>query len=260
MSQTVAATMPIGPVQIYLANTRVGSPMSQATIRYTKETVQFGLPEAGVNVGSHKTKEVLEIDVVIADLKPHQLRYVYDKANSKATSTTLDTNQYHASTATVMRFHEEVLLSGVANSTLDRGGFVTGTIKVFKSDLTNTPDGYTRASDYTCSSAAGTIARIAGGTITDGSTVIVEYNHTSTVSLIHVGGGLADYEGELKLCNELENGKVLQYKVWRAKKIGASDVAIQMAAEFGGIAMTFHALADMTKAVGQQLMEVAVEA
>lgn len=259
MSQAVTETMPIGPVQVYLDNVRLGSPMSQATIRYTKEAVQYGLPDSGVNVGSHKVRETLEVDVVIADLKPHQLRYVFDKSNSKATAGTLDANVYKATSTTVMRFREEVFFSGTAAVILDRAGYLTGTIKVFKSDLSNTPDGYTKSTDFTATNTTGSVARIAAGSIVSGTTVIVEYNHTTTVKLMNVGGGLSDYEGVLVLSHELDNGKVLQMKVHRAKKIGASEIAIQMGAAFGGIPMTYHALADMTKSVGKQLMELAVE-
>ena len=69
MSKSVASTLPVGPVSIYWNDKRMGSPKSQATVRYNKETVQSGLEDAGVNVLSHKTKETCEVDVVIADFK-----------------------------------------------------------------------------------------------------------------------------------------------------------------------------------------------
>ena len=75
-----------------------------------------------------------------------------------------------------------------------------------------------------------------------------------------MGGERADFEAELKLVHILDSGKLAQYTGRRAKKIGASDVAINMAAEFGGIAMTFMLLADLTQAPGKQLGYWAVEA
>ena len=74
MSTNVAKTLPIGPCEIYWNDVRLGSPKSQATIRYNKETVQAGLEDAGLNVISHKIKETAEVDVVIADFKIDQLR------------------------------------------------------------------------------------------------------------------------------------------------------------------------------------------
>lgn len=261
MSQTVAATLPIGPVQAYWNNIRLGSPMSQVAVRYAEETVQYGLPDSGVNVGSHRTKQTVQVDVSIADFKPSQLRYAYDHVLDLDDPDTIDPNQYESAGSTIIRFREEVKLSGTVAVILDQAGFKTGTISAFKSDLSNAPTGYTKGTDFTATSGTGSVARITTGAITSGDTVIFEYDHTSTAAIVHVGGGLGKFEAELKLVHELEGtGKFLQCKLHRAKKIGNSDIAIQMAAEFGGYPMTFEALADMTKAAGKQLMEWAVEA
>ena len=260
MSTSVAPTLPIGPVQAYWNDVRLGSPKSTVNLRHTKDTVEMRLEDAGLIVGSHKTGESLEVDVTIADLKPHQLRYVYDKANSKATAGTIDSDMYESAGSTIMRFREEIELDGTTPVILRRAGFVTSSIKVFASDLSNTPDGYTKGTDFTATESTGSVTRIDGGSIGDGDSVVVEYNHTATAEIVHAGGSLADFEAELKLVHETEDGKVLQFKIHRAKKIGASEIAVQMATEFGGVPMTFRALADMSKAIGKQLMEVAVEA
>ena len=260
MSKAVAATIPIGPVQAYWNNVRLGSPKSVAAIRHNKETVQAGLPDSGVNVISHKVKETVEIDITIADFKIEQMRYVYDAAVEFAATPIISTIAYDASTATVIRFKETHELSGTANITLGGAGYLTGTIMVFKSDWSNTPDGYTKGTDYTSDSAAGTVARITGGDITDGDAVHIEYNHTSTVAMIGAGGEMADFEAQLRLVMETDSGKHIQIYAHRAKKIGASDNAFSMADEYGGIAMTFHILADMTKLPSKQLIEVSVEA
>jgi hypothetical protein len=70
---------------------------------------------------------------------------------------------------------------------------------------------------------------------------------------------MADFEAELVLTHQTDNGKYMTFRFYRAKKMGASDIAIQMAAEFGGVAMTFKVLADMTKAPGKQLVEMGVQ-
>lgn len=260
MSQTAAAAIPIGPCKVYWNKVRLGSPMSQVAIRHTKETVQTRLPDTGVDVNSHKTGEVMEVDCVIADLKPAQLRYVYDRVADKDTPGTIDSTMYAAAGSTIMRFSEEVTLSGTSNSTLDQAKYITGTITVLKSDYSNAPTGYTKGTDFTSNGTAGTIARIAAGGISDGAVVVVQYNATSTCAIVYGGGGLSDFEAELLAVHELDNGKFLQLRLYRAKKTGASDWSIQMAAEFGGVPMTFRALADLTRAPGKQLFEIAVEA
>lgn len=260
MSKAVASTLPVGPVQIYWNDVRMGGPKSQASIRYNKETVQAGLEDSGVNVLSHKTMESCEVDVTLADFKMHQLRYVYDAATEFAATPAIATIPYDASTSTVMRFQETHQLNSTDNATLDQAGYMTGTIMVFKSDWSNTPDGYTKGTDYTSDNTAGTVARIAGGDISDGDTVYIEYNESATVSLIASGGELADFEADLRLVHKLDNGKQVQFYAYRAKKIGASDVAISMADVFGGIPMTFHILADMTEPAGKQLFHWTKEA
>jgi len=260
MSKAVASTIPIGPCRIYWNDILMGSPKGQASIRYNKESVQAGLDDSGINVISHKTKESCEVDVVLADFKIHQLRYVYDAATEFAETPAIGTLQYDESTSTIMRHDENHELAGVANVTVDTAKFITSTINVFKSDWSNTPDGYTRATDFTCDSTAGTVARIAGGDISDGDTVHIEYNSTTTVSLLGVGGELADFEANLKIVHQLDNGKMLQFYAYRAKKMGASDIAISMADAFGGIPMTFHCLGDMTEPQGKQLFKWSLEA
>jgi hypothetical protein len=235
--------------------------MTQAAIRTNVETVQYGLEDRNVNVGSHKTKDTVEIDIVIGDLKPHQLQYAYAQAESKESATTIQALGYSGTVNVfVHRFSEEHKLTGTTSVTVDGAGWETGTIKVYKTDLSNTPDGYTKGTDYTGTSSTGNIKRIDAGSITDGDCVIVEYNQSATSAVAYFGGQLADFEGELRLTGETDNGKHWTIVAHRAKRIGASDVAIQMATAFGGIAMTFHCLADMTKCPGRQLIEVGLEA
>lgn len=260
MSETVAKTLPIGPVEVYWADNRLGSPMSQATVRYTKETVQAGLEDVGLNVLSRKTKETCEVDVTINDFKTHQLRYTYDQAEQYDQSGTLRASAFSSSTNTIFFFKEEHVLNGTTNITVDESKMVTGQTTVYKSDLSNTPGGYVESTDWTGTFATGNIKRIGAGAITDGENVIVEYKATATSASVFAGGLLSDFEGELKLVHYPEDGKPLQFTAYRAKRIGDSEVAISMAAEFGGVPMTFHCLADQTKQIGGQLFEWATRA
>ena len=260
MSKAVAATKPIGPCEIYWGDVRLGSPKSAATFRYNKETVQAALEDSGVNVMSHKTLETMEVDVMLDDFKNHQNRYTYDQANEFAATEVINAIAYDESTSTVMRFREDHELSGTANITLDQAGYMTGTIMVFKSDWSNTPDGYAKGTDYTSTGAAGTVARISGGSIADMDTVHIEYNESATVSRLGGGGQLADFEATLRIVHINDSGKQIQFYGHRAKKIGASDIAIAMADAFAGVPMTFHLLADLAKPKGKQLFEWAVEA
>jgi len=260
MSKAVAATKPIGPCEIYWGDVRLGSPKSAATFRYNKETVQYSLEDSGVNVGSHKTMESMEVDVMLDDFKTAQNRYTYDAANEFAAAPVINAIAYDESTSTVMRFREDHELSGTANVTIDQAGFNTSTMMVFKSDWSNTPDGYTKGTDYTATESTGVVARLAAGDIEDGDCVHIEYNESATVQRLGVGGQLADFEATLRIVHINDNGKQIQFYAHRAKKIGASDIAISMADAFAGIPMTFHVLADLTKCVGKQLFEWTVEA
>ena len=258
MSRDMAASLPIGPVQMYWNDVRLGSPKTQATIRYNKDTVQQKDEQTGQQVMSHKTGETCEVDVVIADFRPEQMRYAYDQSTGFATPAVINTVNYTSTASVTFRYREDIKLSGTANATVAQAGFTSGTISVFKSDFSNAPDGYTEDTDFTATAIGGTIAR-KGSVITDGETVIVEYNNTSNAVKLDAGGERADFEASLRLVNILDSGKMLQFYAHRAKKIGASDVAVQMAAEFGGIAMTFVCLAKLTEAPGKQLFYFAEE-
>jgi len=260
MSKNVAATKPIGPCEIYWGDVRLGSPKSAASFRHNKETVQFALEDSGVNVGSHKTMETMEVDVMLDDFKNHQNRFTYDAANEFAAAPVINAIAYDESTSTVMRFREDHELSGTGNVTLDQAKYTSGTIMVFNSDWSNTPDGYTKGTDFTSTAATGIVARITGGDISDLDTVHIEYNATATVSRVGSGGQLADFEAPLRIVHINDNGKQIQFYAHRAKKIGASDVAFSIADAFAGIPMTFHILADLSKPIGKQLFEWSVEA
>ncbi|MCK4694867.1 MAG: hypothetical protein KAT74_03850 [Candidatus Cloacimonetes bacterium] len=253
MSQAVEKTLPVGPVQLYWGDVRLGGPKSTFVVRHNTETVQSKQEDTGLNVGSHKTGEIMEVDVVISEFKLHQLRYVYAAANEFASTPVINALAYDASTSTVMRFNELHKLSGTANVTIDGAGYVDGTIKVWKSDFSNTPDGYTQGTDYTADSAAGTVARIGGGDINDQDTVYIEYNQSATVERMGFGGELADFEATFRAVHKLADGKQVQFYAHRAKKTGASDIAIAMADAFAGVPMTFHILADLAQPVSKQL-------
>ncbi len=255
MSTAVEKTIPIGPVYAYWNNVRLGSPKTQATVRYSKETIQAGLEDAAMNVTSHKVKETCEVDIVIADLKLSQLRYVYDQAASYTNDGTIRANAFTSTvTVSTFTFKESIRLSGTVATTLARAGY--SSIQVWKSDWSAE---YTASTDYTSTASNGNVARIGSGAITDLSTVNVLYTQSATASRVTAGGEMADFEAALKLVHELKDGKALMFYAYRAKKIGASDLAIQMAAEFGGEPMTFHCLADMTQPQGQQLFYWAEE-
>jgi len=256
MSTAVAKTLPVGPCQIYWNDVRLGSPRSQANVRWTKNTVQAGLQEFGMNVLSHKTGEECEVDVRIADFKPSQLRYVYDKVTGFDALTTIEPNSYTATGSVITRFHEAHKLSGTANATVDKATFDSGTIKVFSSDYETE---YTSSTDFTSDNTAGTLARIAAGSISDQEVVLVEYNEAADSGVVYAGGGLADFEAPLRLSHITNDGKTLSFYGYRAAHIGASEMAINMEDEFDGVPMTFHLLADLSRTPGQQLFRWAIE-
>ena len=256
MSQAAAKTIPIGPCYAYWNDKKLGFVKTGITVRYTKETVRGKIEEYGVEVMGKKTSEMCEVDLVINDLNLKRLRYLYDKAKSEMSATTIATDNYDASTSTILRFKENIKLSGTAAATVAKGSWVTGTVEVWKMDLSTE---YTKGTDWSGTAAAGTIKRIGAGAIADQQTVIVEYNKTSTVSRVHAGGSLADFEAPLRLTHYSPDGKVLQFYAYRAKRIGASNLAINIAQEFGGIPMSFVLLAEMTQPQGRQLFHWSAE-
>ena len=253
MSTTVAESLPIGPVQAFWQDNRLGSLRSQANIRFSRDSVQQRLEDAPGNVASFKTMETCEIDLVVADMKMAQMHRIFAQASSYSARTTLDPVGYHSATSSIIFYGPEaVKLTGTTPVALDQAAIAeTSTVKVLKSDFSTE---YTKTTDWSISTAAvGTIKRGAAGSIADGETVLVYYKATATNAIAFVGGKFADYEGHLRLVHTLETGKHLQFYAPRAKVVAASDVAIQMAAEFGGIPVTFHCLLDMTLPPGQQL-------
>lgn len=250
MSRAANEFLPIGPVQVYWNNVRLGSPKSQAMVRYNKETVQYGYEDSTVNIGSYKFKETCEVDVTIADLVNKQLRYVYDQSTSYTSRTAPNSTTYVSASTTVFRFREEQKLTGTTAVVVDQAGFDTSTVTLMKSDYTTE---YTKNTDYKLSGTNAIKRFSAGCSITDGETVIVMYNQSATASVVLAGGNFFDIEAPLRLVHILDSGKTLQFYAPRAKRIGASDVAINMTEAFPGYAMTFHLLGDMTKPQGKQL-------
>jgi len=251
MSQTAAEMLPIGAVQAYLNGIRLGTPRSQATLRYSVETVMQRLGDNPAPVSSYKSTEIAEVDIVIADLTIAQLRNVYDAAASFSARTTHNTQNYKTGTSTIFFYKEDVTLSGTAAVALGQAGIaVTSTIKVYRQDMYE----YTKGTDWTVTSyASGQIKRKGGSTMPTPSTVIVHYQQSGTADVVHAGGSVPQLEMTLELEHILDDGKMLKLFAHRVRRIGASDIAIQMAAEFGGIPMSFRCLADMTKAPGRQL-------
>jgi len=259
MSSEMVKKLPIGPCNTYWNDVRLGSPKTQVALRTNIENVMVTLEDRNVEVNSHKTKDIAEIDIVIADFTPDQIRYAWAQAMSKLSGTTIQDVGYNSSVMYVHRYNEYQHLTGTVTVTVDGAGYESGTIKVFKGDLSNAPDGYTQGTDYTSTSSTGIIKRIDAGSIGDPEDVIVEYNQSATSAVAYFGGKLADFEGELRISHKMDDGKYLTITASRAKRIGASDIAVAMAAEFAGIPMTFKVLADLTKAPGKQLVDVGVE-
>jgi len=260
MSTAVSRTLPLGPVIGTWGGIRLGSPKTQAAIKYTRETVEYGLEDQGVQVGSHPTKEVVQIDISVADFKPSQMRYTFGQGNSMQSATTIGSKGYTATVGFIHNWREEVKMSGTTSYTLMKAGWLTGTIKVYKSDYSNAPAGFTRGTDWTGTGSNGHLKRRTAGQITDGSTIIVEYCKTATSAVVYAGGNMIGFEAPLRLTCIDDTGKALTIYCPRTKRKGASDFAIQMASEFGGVAMSFVCLADMTLAPSKQIIQIGVQA
>ena len=257
MSQTTASRVPIGTCQLFWNAVRLGRPRSTVAVRYTRDAVTGKAGDTGTDIINRPTGESCEIDVVVADLKPEQLQYVYDSVALQSDTGTINPIS-RTSTATVedFIFTESYLLSGTTNVTVERAGWTAGTVKVYSSDWETL---FTDSTDYTSDNSAGTLARESGGDIDDQSVVHIQYTQSAPADVVYAGGKLTSFEAPLTISHELENGKYLMCRAWRAQHIGASDIAIGMAEEFAGIPMTFKLLADESRNPGQQLFKWAVE-
>ncbi len=250
MSLASAKTIPIGKVYAYWGDKRLGMGMGEAKVRYTKESVAGSIEETGLEVMNKKISETCEVDIVVADFNLERFRYQMDQAKSELSATTFATTNYESSTSAILRYHETAKLSGTTAATVSKGSYISGTVQVFKPDMSVE---YKKGTDWTGTASAGTVKRIVAGAIPTGETCIIEYNKTGTVGTVHQGGNMADYEASLRLVHPLADGKMLQFYGYRAKHIGASELSISMSAAFKGIAMTFKLLADLTKEPGKQL-------
>ena len=259
MSQDFAKTFPIGPTIAYFNGVRVGTPMANAAIKYTREDVSQRADFFGVDIAGYRTFTGLEVTLAVADLKLTQLRQLLNRASSRSARTTLSGDIYTATTSHVFRYKQDVTLSGTAFTTLDGAAFDSANIIVYKSDYSNGPDGYTKGTDWSGTAANGTVGRIAAGDISDQDTVVVEYQTSANAAVLGWGGALEDIEGALWLTHEMNDGKLLQIKVWRAKVIGDTEMTINMKEQYGGTAITFRAFADVSKTKGKALCEIAIE-
>ena len=259
MSRAMAATLPIGPAQIFWNDVRLGSPKTTVTIRYTKNSVIGRVSDNPLEVIQQRFGEVMEIDVLIADFKIDQLRRVYDQAESFESADTLKGSPiYDASTSTVMLFGpEEIRLVGTTPTTVKRSSFDSGTVQVFKSDYSTQ---YTQGTDFTATASTGNIARIGAGGIADPETVLVYYEKAVTVEQVQMGGRFPDFEAPLRVTHELQDGKFLEFFFHRAQKMGGTDIQIQTEAEFAGTPMTFKILGKLDETPGTQLGRVLIEA
>lgn len=261
MSQTVARTIPIGPVQVYFNGQRLGTSKSRAMLNWN---YSLATGQTGDNVGQINSRKINEegtIEVTIADLKASQMRYAMAQAKSLESITTLLTTNYMASvTQSVMRFKEMSLTgtgltSGLISLPVE---YKSASVMVYSMDYVTT---YVPGTDYSTNTTCDGIYRVTGGTIDSGAYVNVHYNGFTTCSYVRGGGADDVQEGELILSGVDAAGKFFQFKAWRAKREGAFPITVNEKDEYPGQTLTFRLMADVSSYnKGSQLFEVSLQA
>ncbi len=115
MSQTVARRIPIGPVQVYFNNQRLGTSKSRAVLNWTYNLATGRTGDNVAQINARKIDEEATIEVTIADMKASQIRYAMAQAKSLESITTLLTTNYLASGTQSMWMFKEIgiLIDGV---------------------------------------------------------------------------------------------------------------------------------------------------
>lgn len=109
------------------------------------------------------------------------------------------------------------------------------------------------AEGYTC------IARVAGGTIADGATVMVDYQYTPAANVtLKSGGKVVIAPKVVRLTNVDENGKrfmITIYKAYNSQGIRLEFLEDE-SGEFTVIPLRFEGTKDVSRAAGDQLFEI----
>lgn len=256
MSQTVARRIPIGPVQVYLNDQRLGTSKSRAMLNWTYAMV-YG--RTGDNVGqinARKIDEEATIEVTISDLKASHIRYAMAQAKSLETISNILTSNYLATvTGTVWRSQQSKMGTGSNIST--PFAFESGTVLVYSMDYETE---YAITTDFLTSGANGTITHVSSGGINSGSYVNIHYKGYPPVAYIRGGGADDVQEGKLVLSGVDAAGKYFQFTAWRAKREGAFPIVVNQKDEYPGQTLTFRLMADVTNySKGSQLFEISLE-
>lgn len=259
MSQTVARRIPIGPVQAYFGNYRLGTGKSQATLNWNYDLITGRTGDNLTEINARKGNETATMVVTIADLKPIQLRNAMGQAKSLTNNTMITDNFFSSLTCTIRKE-----LMACLTGTGTEGGFalpamVTSSIAVYSLDYETE---YSYATDFNTAAAESMVFRTSGGagTITSGQYVMVHYDASATASYVRGGGADALVEKELKLVGADAAGKFIQFRAWRAVREGAMNIQVNAKGEYEGAQLTFRLLGSVSSYnKGSQLFEIAIE-
>ncbi len=259
MSQTVARRIPIGPVQVYLNATRLGSGRSSAVLNWTYGLAIGQTGDSTTQVNARKINEEATVAVTIADMKASQLRNAMAQARSLATNSLLSTNYLGTTTVSVRR--NQILLltgSGSADGLVSTPVlFTSATMAVYSLDYEIE---YTQDTDWVSAAGCDGLYRKTGTAIASGAYVNVHYDGDTVTDRLRVGGADALLESTLRLVGNDAQGKFFQFKAWRVVREGAFNITINDKAEFPGVALTFRLLSDLSNySKGSQLFEIAIE-
>lgn len=239
--------LPLGLGDLYLNNEFVGTLKGSVNLTVTREYAYQRPGNMIADVKGAAMSEEVMLDAEICDIKLAQVR--------KA----LGINEAIDTESVTFRKREQLTLVSSTAKTLAQTA-IASSEKVSKLDRSVT---YVKGTDYTLPSAGTTITRLSGS-IASGQTVLIEYNFSgASASSLKYGGELtAPNTFELVFSHELEDGKILQVRFYKAM----ADTEFAMAfnerssGDYSTHPIRFKALVDLTKPEGSNLFEIAEQA
>jgi hypothetical protein len=237
--------MLLGLGDIYINDAYVGA--LKGTVNFTA-AVEYAYGRPGNMIADSRADRISEeamIEAEICDFKLSQLRTALG-----ITGALVDES------ANIRKREQLTLASTTAKTTAQT--MIAASQVVSKLDRSII---YTSGTDYSVGTT--TVARKTGGAITDGQTILIEYNFADTdAKALKLGGELlTPATFRLDFTHEMEDGKTVQIQFYKA--LANTDFSLVFSERSSGTytvhGMRFKALADLTKPQGNQLFRIIEE-
>lgn len=232
----------LGTGQVYFNGVLVGALKGDVTLTM-RRTFAEGRPGNMISpIKAEVTSEEAHLSAEICDFKLDQVRLAIGLKTAAASGTGR------------IRKGAFLTLTGTTPATAP-DTIVSGTVTVQKADRSVV---YALTTDYTVS--GNTVIRVSGGTIATGQSVYVEYLYDdSTSQILKMGGDLTVPDTyELVYVGTRGDGQPIQFKFYKAYINTDFSIAFheRSSGTYSTHGFSAKALADVTKPVGEQLLEI----